>query len=114
MTGVHWVSISMVKFLPGKRERAEQIVADYFSKAGKDNNDGVINLQMDTGPWDFITVFPMEGGPGDISWKTAPSDLRFMTALAKYAGGMDGAKKILGEWNTLVSREEQHIAHRHD
>lgn len=114
MTGVHWVMVDMVKFLPGKRERAAEIVEKYFTKAGNDIGGGVVDLHMNTGPWDFITVIPLEGGPGDMSWDTSPSDIRFMTALAKYTGGMAGAKKMMAEWDTLVSREEKHVAHRHD
>ena len=114
MTGVHWVMVNMVKFLPGKRERAAEIVEKYFYKAGNDVGGSVIDIHLNTGSWDFITVFPMEGGPGDMSWETSPSDIRFMTALAKYTGGVDGAKKLLAEYQTLISREEKNIAHRHD
>ncbi len=106
--------VDMVKFLPGKRARAREIVEKYFGKAGNDIGGGVIDLNMDTGPWDAITIFPLEGGPGDMSWETSPVNIRFMAALANHAGGMDGAKKVFAEWDTLVSREEKHLAHRND
>lgn len=112
--GTHWVMVEMVKFLPGKRPRAAEMAEGPFTKASNDIGGGVIDLHMNTGEWDFITVFPMAGGPGDLSWETSPNDVRFMNALAKYAGGMDGAKKLIAEWDTLVARTERHVAHRHD
>lgn len=112
--GTHWVMVEMVKFLPGKRARAAEMAEGPFTKASNDIGGGVIDLHMNTGEWDFITVFPMAGGPGDLSWETSPADVRFMTALAKYAGGMDGAKKLMAEWDTLIARTERHVAHRHD
>lgn len=112
--GTRWVMIEMVKFLPGKRARAAEIAEGPFTKASNDIGGGVIDLHLNTGEWDFITVFPLEGGPGDLSWQTSPADIKFMNALARHAGGMDGARKLLAEWDTLVARTERHVAHRHD
>ena len=112
--GARWFMVEMVKFLPGKRERAAEIAEGPFTKASNDIGGGVIDLHFDTGEWDFITVFPMAGGPGDLTWQTSPVDVQFMNAVAKHAGGMDGAKKLFAEWNTLVAKSERHIAHRHD
>lgn len=112
--GTKWVMVEMVKFLPGKRPRAAEIVEGPFTKASNDIGGGVIDLHFDTGEWDFITVFPMEGGPADLTWQTSPTDILFMKALAKYAGGAEGAKKLFEEWDTLIAKKERHIAHRHD
>ena len=112
--GTRWVMVEMVKFLPGKRARAAEIAEGPYTKASNDIGGGVIDLHLNTGEWDFITVFPMAGGPGDLTWQTSPVDVQFMNALAKHAGGMDAAKKLLAEWDTLVARTERHVAHRHD
>lgn len=112
--GTKWVMVEMVKFLPGKRARAAEIAEGPFTKASNDIGGGVIDLHLNTGEWDFITVFPMAGGPADLTWQTSPVDIQFMNALAKHAGGMDAAKKLLAEWDTLVARTERHVAHRHD
>ena len=112
--GTRWVMIDMVKFLPGKRARAAEIAEGPFTRASNDIGGGVIDLHLNTGEWDFITVFPLEGGPGDLSWQTSPADVKFMNALARHAGGMEGAKKLLAEWDTLVAKSERHIGHRHD
>lgn len=109
----NWVMVEMVKFLPGKRQRAGEIVEQYFTKASNDIGGGIVDLHLDTGEWDFITVFPMKGGPADLTWQTSPEEIQFMTALAKYTGGMDGAKKMMAEWSTLAAKQERHLAHRH-
>jgi hypothetical protein len=116
MKDVTWHSVEMVKFHAGKRERAMEIVEKYFSPADRDMAGGtptVIDLHMQTGPWDAIVVFPMNGGPGDLSWATTPDEVKWMGALAKRAGGMDQAKALLKEWDTLVARSEDQVAHRH-
>lgn len=112
--GTKWVMVEMVKFLPGKRERAAEIAEGPFTEASNDIGGGVIDLHFNTGEWDFITVFPMAGGPGDLSWQTSPVDVQFMNALAKRVGGMDAAMNLFKEWDTLVASRERHVAHRHD
>ena len=112
--GTKWVLVEMVKFLPGKRDRAAEIAEGPFTQASNDIGGGVIDLHFNTGPWDFITVFPMAGGPGDLSWQTSPVDVQFMNALAKRVGGMDAAMNLFKEWDTLVASRERHVAHRHD
>ena len=112
--GVRWVMVEFVKFLPGKRSRAAEIVEGPFTAASNEIGGGVIDLHLNTGEWDFITVFPLPGGPADLTWTTSPVDVRFMNALARHAGGMDAARKLLAEFDTLVAKHERHIAHRHD
>ena len=112
--GTRWVIVEMVKFLPGKRARAAEIVEGPVTLASNDIGGGVIDLHLNTGEWDFITILPMPGGPADLTWATSPTDVRFMNALAKHAGGMEGARKLMAEWGTLVAKTERHIAHRHD
>jgi len=116
MKDVTWHSVEFVKFHSGKRERAMEIVEKYFAASDRDMGGGtprVIDLHMATGPYDAIVVFPMSGGPGDLSWVTGPDEVKWMTALAKRAGGMDKAKALLTEWDTLVAHSEDHVAHRH-
>ena len=114
MTDVTWHSVEMVKFHAGKRERAMEIVEKYFAPADRDTGGtGVVDIHMATGPWDAIVVFPMSGGPGDMSWATSPAEVKWMTALAKRAGGDAQAKALMAEWDTLVARSEDHVAHRH-
>ena len=105
--------VEMVKFLPGKRERAGELVEQHFAPLDKELGGQVIDVHLNTGDWDFITMFPMTGGPSDISWETSPDEVKFMNALAKRLGGMAAAKKLTDEWDTLIARREVHVAHTH-
>lgn len=96
----------------GQAGRAAEIAEGPFTKASNDIGGGVIDLHLNTGEWD--TIFPMAGGPSDLTWQTSPVDIQFINARAKHAGSMDAAKKMIAEWDTLVARTERHVAHRHD
>lgn len=113
MTNVTFHEVEFIKFKPGKRTRAMEIIRDYFVPSDKDIGGGVIDLHMDTGEWDTVVVFPMSGGPGDLAWETSPDEVKWMAALTKRAGGADKAKALLDEWSTLVDRREVAVAHRH-
>ena len=106
--------VDMVKFKPGKRQRAAELVEQFFRPIDKEMGGQSIDIHMGTGEWDYITLFPMPGGPVDLTWLTSPDDVRFMTLLAKRAGSMEAAQKIVDEWDSLVLRQEDHIAHTHN
>ena len=113
MQNVSFHMVEMIKFKPGKRDRAMEIIRDYFVPADKGIGGQVVDLHLQTGPWDAIVVFPMSGGPGDLSWQTSPDEIKWMTALGQKAGGADKAKALMTEWDTLVERSEYHVAHQH-
>ena len=111
---VRYWYVDMVKFKPGKRQRASEMVEQYFRPIDKEMGGQSIDVHMGTGEWDYITLFPMPGGPVDLTWLTSPDDVRFMTLLAKRAGSMEAAQKLVDEWDSLVARQEDHIAHTHN
>ena len=107
----YWVE--MIKFHAGKRSRAGEILDKYFEPIDKELGLQVIDVHMNTGEWDNITLFAMPGGPADMTWRTSPQEVQFMNALAKRAGSMAEATKITDEWDTLIARREVHVAHMH-
>lgn len=115
ITDVTWHMVEFIKFAPGKRARGMEIIEKYFAAADRDlGREGqVIDVHFDTGEWDSIVVFPMAGGPADLSWATSPEDVKWMTALAKRAGGMEKAQALLDEWNTLLASNARQVGHRH-
>lgn len=112
-TNATYYRVEMVKFHHGKRPRAAELVDKYFAPTDREMGGTVIDLHLMTGEWDFITLFPMSGGPADLTYTTSPDDVRFMTALAKRAGGPDAAKKLIDEWDSLVAKLEWHVGHTH-
>ncbi len=112
-TNVSWHMIEMTKFHNGKRARAAEIVKEYFAPADRDIGGTVMDVHLNTGDWDFITMFPMPGGPADVSWITSPADVKWMKALNKRTGGAEATKRLTDEWDTLVAKRERHVAHVH-
>ena len=110
---VNWYSIHFIKFKPGKRARAHEIIDDYYIPADKAAGigGGTIDLHLNTGEWDGVVAFPMSGGPADMTWDTSPNDVKWMAAMSEIAGGMDKAQAILAEWDSLVEDEEIHVGH---
>ncbi|MCJ8191488.1 hypothetical protein [Sphingomicrobium aestuariivivum] len=110
---LNWYSIHFIKFKPGKRARAHEIIDDYYIPADKAAGigGGTIDLHLNTGEWDGVVAFPMSGGPADMTWDTSPNDVKWMAAMAEIAGGMDKAQAILAEWDSLVEDEEIHVGH---
>ena len=115
MEGVTWARVVLTKFKQGKRGRATEIIRDYFAKAdgmtGK--KSGIHGIHLNTGEWDLMYVFPMEGGPNDMTWATSPDDVAWMEQLSKLAGGRDKAQKLLEEFDSLIARETSYIGHAH-
>lgn len=115
MTDVTWHMVEFLKFQPGKRARGMEMIEKYFAAADRDlGREGqVVDVHFNTGEWDSIVIFPMSGGPGDLSWAMSPDDVKWMTALAKRTGGMDQARALLAEWDTLLAAQARQVAHRH-
>lgn len=111
---VTYYRVEMVKFHHGKRPRAAELVDQYFAPTDRELGGTVLDLHLMTGDWDFITMFPMSGGPADMTYTTSPDEVRWLTALRKRVGGAEAAKKLTDEWDTLVAKREWHVGHTHN
>jgi hypothetical protein len=111
-----YVSATLVKFKSGKRERAFEIIADHFvpagEKAGTPAPLGVIHYQ--TGEWDALFVWDLEGGMADLEWYRSEDDIKWFAALAEQEGGEEAAGKLLAEYQSLVDEAETDVGHYHD
>lgn len=115
MEGVTWARVVMTKFKTGKRPRAMEIIENYFAKADSmtGKKSGIHGIHLNSGEWDVIYVFPMEGGPNDLTWATSPGDIAWMAQMTKLAGSEEKAKAILDEFDSLVQSETSFIGHAH-
>lgn len=112
---VTWARVSMTRFHPGKRDRAIEIIKNYFAKADAASgvNSGVHGIHLDTGQWDVIYVFPMKGGPGDMAKRGTPEDEKWMAEMVKLAGSKEAAEKIIAEFDTLIAMTVTEVGHAH-
>ena len=115
MEGVTWARVVLTKFKQGKRARAMEIIENYFAKAdnmsGRDS--GIHGIHFDTGEWDAVYVFPMAGGPNDMTWATSPDDIAWMAHMVKLAGSEDAAMKIVEEFDSLIQAQTSYVGHAH-
>jgi hypothetical protein len=112
---VTWARVTMTRFLPGKRERALEIIKNYFAKADRNSgvNSGIHGIHLDSGEWDIIYVFPMKGGPADLALEGTPDDAKWMAEMVKLAGSQDAAEKIIAEFDSLIALSVTQIGHAH-
>ena len=110
-----YVSATLVKFKSGKRGRAFEIIADHFApageKAGTPGPLGAIHLQ--TGKWDALFVWNLEGGMADLEWYRSEDDIKWFAALAEQEGGEEAAGELLAEYQSLVAEAETNVGHYH-
>lgn len=110
-----YVSATVVKFKPGKRERAFEIIAEHFVPAGKKAGTpgplGVIHYQ--TGEWDALFVWDMEGGMADLEWYRSEDDIKWRAALAEQEGSDEAAGELLAEYASLVQDAVTNVGHYH-
>jgi hypothetical protein len=110
-----YVSATHVKFKPGKRERAMEIIADHFVPAGEAAGTprplGVIHYQ--TGEWDALFVWRLEGGMADLEWYRSEDDIKWFAALVEQEGGEEAAGALIAEYRGLVDEAETDVGHYH-
>lgn len=115
MQDVSWARVVLTKFKQGQRERAIEIIRDYFAKADANSGvqSGVHGIHLDTGEWDAMYVFPMKGGPADMTWVTSPDDIRWMNAMVALTGSQEQAMKLIAEFDSLIAAQTSYIGHAH-
>ena len=111
----HYISSTLVKFKPGKRERAFEIIAEHFmpagEKAGTPGPLGVIHYQ--TGEWDALFVWDLAGGMADLEWYRSPDNIKWYAALAEQEGGEEAAGELMAEYRSLIDEAETDVGHYH-
>ena len=110
-----YVETNLIKFKAGKRERALEIIAEYFVKATeKAGTSGpMMVIHMQTGRWDLAAIWELKGGTGDLEWYRSPDDVKWYEALKEIAGGEEEAGAIMKEWSGSIADSMSNIGHYH-
>jgi hypothetical protein len=107
--------VQFVKFKPGKRERAMELIDEYFipasEKAGTAGPAWVEHFQ--TGKWDMLLVWHLAGGTGDLKWYRSEDNIKWMAALAELNGGAEAAGKLWDEYIATVAESVTELGHHH-
>jgi hypothetical protein len=109
-----WVRMAFVKFEPGKMDKAQKIIKDYFSKA--DENAGIATpttYNMSTGDYDMVVVWELEEGIETLNYEMSPNDVKWIGEMSTLAGSQEKAMEKLDEfysylvdWKTEIARKE--------
>jgi len=110
-----YATVTYVQFKPGKREEAMEIIAEYFKPAGEQagTSPPMFVVHFQSGKWDAMFVWDLEGGLTDLQWFYSPDDIKWMEALAELNGGEEGAAEIMKRWSKTIDEAETHLGHYH-
>ena len=108
---IDWYRVMLIKWKPGKGERAHEII-DMFNKVDKTlGMEGSIDIHMGTGEWDSIVALPMRHGIASMGWAKNPENEKWDAEFARQAGGKDKAKALWAEFDSLIASQQRHIGH---
>jgi hypothetical protein len=111
LSKVDWYNMELIKWKPGKGARAHEIIEMYKKVDKALGFTGVIDFHVSTGEWDSIVAMPMRGGIAQMGWASNPEDKKWDEAFAAQVGGMDKAKAIWEEFDSLIAQRQRHIGH---
>ena len=111
-----YISVTFVQFKAGKREEAMEIINEYFVPAGQKAGTPppMLGVHFQTGAWDAMFIWNMEGGMADLEWYRSENDLKWYAALAELNGGPEGAEEIMTRWQKTIRESEVQVGHYHD
>lgn len=110
-----YLRITHVKFKPGKRESAMQIIAEHFKPAGKKAGTPgpVMEIHYQSGKWDATFAWEMAGGMKDLEWYRSPDNIKWFAALSELEGGNDEAEAVWADYISKVSHSVTEVGHHH-
>jgi len=109
---VTWHRIVLVDFKPGQVSRAKEIMTQYQAAGDAANLKGPERYWMETGEYDMMLVWTMEGGPSDLEWDRSPNGIKWRAQIIKQLGSEEALKKLQQEYSSLVSSSTSYIARK--
>lgn len=110
-----YLTITHVAYKSGQREKAMEIIAEYFVKAGEKSGVAgpIMAIHYQTGKWDAAFIWEMEGGMADLEWYRSPDDVKWFEALSEIAGGEEEAGEIWKSYVKTVADSQSQVGHHH-
>lgn len=109
---VQYYEALFVKFKPGMEDQAWEAIYQHFINVDKKIGRKVRAYDLQTGDWDTVVFFPIEG-PEYFSWSTSAQDEKWWGAFAELEGGADKAQAIWKKYLEAVAKSKVELAHRH-
>jgi hypothetical protein len=110
-----YIRVTHMKFKPGKRERAMEIVAEHFRPAGADAGlpGAMLAIHYQTGKWDAAWVSVLEGGMADLEWYRSPNNIKWWNSFVEREGGEEAAAALMSEFQASVADSLEEVGHYH-
>jgi hypothetical protein len=110
-----YLNITYVRFKPGQRSEAMEMINEYFVPAGqKAGTPGpIMAIHFQTGKWDAAFIWEMAGGMADLEWYRSPDDIKWFAAMAEIAGGTEQAEEIWAKYLATVAEAQTEVGHHH-
>ncbi|MFQ3248712.1 MAG: hypothetical protein ACI9O6_000514 [Glaciecola sp.] len=111
-SSVTWKNIVKINYHVGKRDSALAIIRDYYREASIKAKTPMpeLVLELQTGDYDLLLVWHMEGGVNDLTWERGPNSKKWRAALNEVAGSEEKAQEILDEYLSYIDSAENDIA----
>ena len=110
-----YLRVSYVKYKPGQREMAMQIITEHLMPAGEKagTNPPMLAIHFQTGKWDAAFIWEMDGGMADLEWYRSPSNVKWRAALAELEGGTEQADAIWKKYVSAIAESYVEVGHHH-
>jgi hypothetical protein len=110
-----YLRVSYVKFKPGQRESAMEMITEHFVPASKKAGlpGPILAIHFQTGKWDAAFVWNMEGGMADLEWYRSPNGVKWRAAFDELAGGEEAAAELLKTYGSKVAESFSEVGHHH-
>lgn len=107
---VTWHRIVLVNYKPGQVSRAKEIITQYEAAGDAANLKGPERYWMETGEYDLMLVWTMEGGPSDLEWDRSPNGIKWRNQMIKQLGSEEALKKLQQEYSGLIFNSTSYIS----
>lgn len=113
---VTWYEVVHVKFKPGTKEDALELVKENYLPASRQAGTPTPTMVLDhrTGEWDLTVIWRMEGGPQDMTWRRSPQSIAFAGALREIAGGQEAMQELGERYQSYIQDAKSFLAFEED
>ncbi len=110
-----YLTVTYVKYKPGKREAAMQIINEHFMPASEKAGfpGPILAIHFQTGKWDAAIVWNLKGGMADLEWYRSADNIKWRAALVEVAGGEEEATEILKTYSSMLAETLKEVGHYH-
>ena len=109
---VTWCNVVLVNYKPGQASRAKEIMKQYKAAGDAVNLKGPARYWMETGEYDLMLDWTMEGGPSDLEWDRSPNGIKWRAEMIKQLGSEEALNKLRQEYSSLVSNSTNYICRK--